>query len=369
MQPLVSIVIPNHNYAQFVGAAIDSALGQTWEALEVIVLDDGSTDGSRQVIEGYGNRIRAIFKRNEGQMATNNAGFLVARGEVVLFLDADDLLRPEAVATVMASFRPGVSAVQFCLATIDQDGKSLGGVYPPLPREWSPARVRQTLLASGFYPFPPTSGNAYARWFLDKVMPLPPARFPSGTDGILNAVAPLYGDVVVLREPLACYRIHGGNMGALASLAPEKFSYYVRLDRSRAGFLAEHAWRLGIPVPSDTLDRAFFHLQYRLASRKLRPELHPYKNDRLGRIAWLLARAAWHAPEPPLTRALVAIWGLAVALSPQRWAEALVALRFVPGRRPAVIDRILALFGLVRRAKPLAKRPQPALAAIRQIPR
>jgi glycosyltransferase involved in cell wall biosynthesis len=136
--PLVSIVIPNFNYAGFVATAIESALAQTWPEIEVIVVDDGSTDDSRRVIERYAGRVRTIFKSNGGQTSTNNVGYLAARGEVVFFLDADDGLRPDAVERVLAAMRPEVAAVQFCLTTVDQGGRALGGIYPPLPDKWTP---------------------------------------------------------------------------------------------------------------------------------------------------------------------------------------------------------------------------------------
>ena len=77
---LATIVIVNYNYAQFVAAAIDSALEQSYDPLEVIVVDDGSDDGSREVISSYGDRIRPLFQDNGGQGAAYNAGWRAARG-------------------------------------------------------------------------------------------------------------------------------------------------------------------------------------------------------------------------------------------------------------------------------------------------
>ena len=350
-QRLVSVVIPNFNYARFVGAAIRSVLAQTYAPIEIIVVDDGSTDDSRDVIAAFEPAVRLLTQPNRGQMATNNAGYAASSGDIVFFLDADDALHPDAVARVVEAMKPGVSAVQFCLSTIDQDDAPLGGIYPPLPPDWTPERIRRTAEESGFYPFPPTSGNAYPRWFLEQVMPIDAARCPRATDGALNGVAPFYGDVIALREPLAFYRIHGSNMGALEELAPDKFTYFVELDRQRGEVVLEHAARRGVPVPHDFLDRAFFHLQYRLASLKLRPEAHPYKDDRIWRVAGMLMRAAWRAPEKKLSRVLVAVWTVAVAAAPRRLAERLVASRFIAGKRPALLDAVLRELGLVRRTK------------------
>src|SRR5437870_11095985 len=92
-----SIIITSYNYGRFLAEAIDSALAQTYPATEVIVVDDGSTDHSRELVLGYGDRIRAVLKENGGQASAFNAGFNVSRGDVLFFLDSDDLLLPSAV--------------------------------------------------------------------------------------------------------------------------------------------------------------------------------------------------------------------------------------------------------------------------------
>lgn len=93
----VSIIIVNFNYAQFLGCAIDSALA-VGNLAETIVVDDGSTDHSAQLIEGYGDRIRPIFQSNSGACAARNAGLQIARAPYVKFLDADDWLVEGATA-------------------------------------------------------------------------------------------------------------------------------------------------------------------------------------------------------------------------------------------------------------------------------
>jgi glycosyltransferase involved in cell wall biosynthesis len=361
----VSIVIDNYNYAGFVGAAIESALAQTHPDVEVVVVDDGSTDGSREVIAGFGARVRAVYQENGGQTAALNAGVAACRGDIVFFLDADDRLRPEAAARVAAAMAPAASAVQFCLETIDGDGRSLGGVYPPMPPNWTPQRIRETVLRDGLYPYPPMSGNAFARWFLEKAMPLPTALFRYGADGPLNAVAPLYGDVVVLPDVLGEYRFHGGNHHAQAGLAAEKFLYNVAVDRRRAAFLRWHCEALGIFLPDDVLDRSWFHLQYRLAALKLCRERHPVPTDTLPRLVRYIARAARRAPAPAMTRLLVVLWAMLAAMAPRRAAERLVALRFVGGNRPPALDDMLRKLGLVRRTGRHARtRQDPALLGV-----
>src|SRR5690349_17748203 len=103
--PLVSIIITNYNYSNFLAQAIDSALGQRYHAVEIIVVDDGSTDNSRHVINCYGKRILPIFKENRGQGSAINAGFYQSHGDIVIFLDADDILLPDTVQLIADTYR------------------------------------------------------------------------------------------------------------------------------------------------------------------------------------------------------------------------------------------------------------------------
>jgi glycosyltransferase involved in cell wall biosynthesis len=89
---MISIIIPNYNGARFLREAIDSALSPEGVEVEVIVVDDGSTDDSREVIESYGGRIRSIFQENLGACAARNAGLALTSAAYVLFLDSDDKL-------------------------------------------------------------------------------------------------------------------------------------------------------------------------------------------------------------------------------------------------------------------------------------
>lgn len=120
-EPLVSIIIPCHNAKAFITAAIESALAQTWPHTEVVVVDDGSQDDTLQVIRSYGDRIRWHAQPNAGGCAARNRGVELATGEYIQFLDADDLLTPEAVASKVARLDPARPRLVPCSTlTVDE---------------------------------------------------------------------------------------------------------------------------------------------------------------------------------------------------------------------------------------------------------
>lgn len=101
--PLVSVIIPTYCYAQYVPDAVESALAQTYSNLEVIVVDDGSTDATQEALRPYHGRIKYIFQHNQGAAAARNTGIQHARGEWIAFLDADDVWHREKVRMQMQS--------------------------------------------------------------------------------------------------------------------------------------------------------------------------------------------------------------------------------------------------------------------------
>ena len=141
---LASILINNYNYGRYLADAIDSALAQTYANVEVIVVDDGSTDDSDRVLNAYAGRIRVIRKANGGQASAYNAGYYASGGGVLIFLDADDILQPTALAKAMPSFEaPDVAKVHWSLAIADQHGRPTGQLYPQgRPAEGSGVRAR-----------------------------------------------------------------------------------------------------------------------------------------------------------------------------------------------------------------------------------
>jgi glycosyltransferase involved in cell wall biosynthesis len=103
--PLISCIIPVFNGERYLGEALDSILAQTYQAIDLIVIDDGSTDGTGELVARYGDRIRYFRQNNEGAPKARNAGLSAARGAFVAFLDSDDLWHPEKLERQMARFK------------------------------------------------------------------------------------------------------------------------------------------------------------------------------------------------------------------------------------------------------------------------
>jgi glycosyltransferase involved in cell wall biosynthesis len=207
----VTILINNYNYARFLPAAIDSALRQTYRPLEVVVVDDGSTDESPDIIRNYGNRIRPIFKSNGGQASAFNAGFAASRGEVICLLDADDFFFPEkaerSVSALLA--HPEVGWVFHPVHREDGEGHSES--VPPLDKPLF-IDIRDGALR-GKLPGPPgpvTSGIVMSRDLMSRILPLTEA-IRITADNYLIFLASALSPGIYLEEALAVQRVHDAN--------------------------------------------------------------------------------------------------------------------------------------------------------------
>jgi glycosyltransferase involved in cell wall biosynthesis len=127
MNPSVSIIIPTYNHGHFVVFAVESALAQTCKNTEVLVIDDGSTDNTREVLTPFGDRITVIHQENRGLSAARNAGIRTARGAFIALLDADDLWLPEKLDAQMKVFAeyPDTGLVSCGNVSVDDQGREV----------------------------------------------------------------------------------------------------------------------------------------------------------------------------------------------------------------------------------------------------
>jgi glycosyltransferase involved in cell wall biosynthesis len=244
-RPLVSIIINNYNYGRFLREAIDSALAQDYSAVEVVVVDDGSTDDSHEIISSYGNRIRAVFKPNGGQGSAYNAGLAVCRGQYVCMLDADDTLYPHAIRTAVDALDdPKIVKVQWPLAMTDAAGRPTGELSTK--RTPPDGDLLDFVTENGpYYDWYTTTGPLYSRQFLDRVLPVPEPPYRNGGDVYLITLAPVFGTIRNVSQPLGTYRAHGQNNYRERKLDAARIQNYIVRFETNCDMLAKYLREIG----------------------------------------------------------------------------------------------------------------------------
>lgn len=262
-RPVISVLINNYNYGHFVGRAIDSALAQKREDAEIIVVDDGSSDQSRAVLEPYGDRARLIFQENKGQAAAINAAVRASTGDILCFLDADDWWAPEKLSAICAAFDADahLSLVYHRLQPAFSDGTP---TLKPIPRTLCSGDLSPWLSRSaGWWPFPMTSAIAVRRSAWNAAGDIP-EQFTISADFWLTGVYPFLGRVAALQSSLGFYRIHDNTWYRSvddAAMLRKRMAHWVATIDVMNQFLSSH----NFPARLRLMD----HLPYRLASARM----------------------------------------------------------------------------------------------------
>jgi glycosyltransferase involved in cell wall biosynthesis len=320
----VSVIINNYNYERFLARAVESALRQTHPDVEVIVVDDGSRDGSLSVLQRYGAAILLVAKDNGGQGSAYNAGFERASGELVIFLDADDWLYPAAAAELAAAWRVGVVKLQFRLGLVDESAAPLGRY---VPRSMHDRDAQSLVQRFGCYGSPPGSGNAFAIGFLKKILPLEAERWRTAADTVPILLAPLYGDIVSIPKILGAYRLHR-RMSAedlLFNNAPEGlWQEFARIEASKqlvATALSRQGRQLSEPLLLAPWECRIATLCLRFGGKAPGPDLSRAWSRHLFRFT---LRSIWQWPEWGWFRKLLlSFWTVLVLYAPHGIARRL----------------------------------------------
>jgi glycosyltransferase involved in cell wall biosynthesis len=207
-------LINNYNYRRFVGEAVESALAQTVPFDEIIVVDDGSTDGSRDwLMDSYGDcpRVSVVGQQNQGQLGCFHEGFRKSSGDILFFLDADDLYEPDYLRRALRVYdrRPHIDFVYCGFHWFGQHRRK----QPPARRSADLGYSVISALAVRAWVGGPTSCLSMRRWVLDRLFPLPCLEdWRTRADDCLVFGASLAGARKYdLAEPLVKYRLHGAN--------------------------------------------------------------------------------------------------------------------------------------------------------------
>jgi len=205
----ISVVIPTYNYGHFLRDAIDSALAQTHPAFEIIVVDDGSTDNTPEILAGYGDRIRVISQQNKGVGAARNAGIAASHGDYIAFLDSDDIMKPRKLECDIARFAsdPELGLVHCGVEWFDNAGKTLSIRLTGLEGWVAPVLLGldQEVISA------PGSGIAVPKRVAEEIGGFDPRLQPSEDWDFCYRVAVRYRFGFV-PEVLVRYRLHGSGI-------------------------------------------------------------------------------------------------------------------------------------------------------------
>ncbi|HEU4976356.1 MAG TPA: glycosyltransferase [Baekduia sp.] len=327
----VTCVVTAYNYGRFIGRCLDSVLGQDHprDRLEVVVVDDGSTDDTRAVVASYGDAVRYLRQDNAGQIAATNRGIAAATGGYLLLVDADDTIPPDRVSTQAAILdaREEVGLVYGDMTIIDADDRQLRASYhgtePVTPHA---GRVLGPLLVENFMPGGTMMFRARDRHVYH---PIPPQA--SVQDWWIGTRLAAVSEVAYVDRPMNHYRLHGANdnLGAseerkLRLIANDlRFRRWVLGQMDLSGVELPHVLRALV-----TYDRFLKHVSGGLGEPL--EALAPVSGDEARRSALELARARMardRGDDEAAARSLV----LAVAADPCSLAarEELAAL--LPG--------------------------------------
>lgn len=218
----VSVLINNYNYGKFVGQAIESVLNQTYNSIEIILYDDGSTDESLSVVNKYKDLVKIIARPNFGkghvwnQVNAVYEAFKECTGDVICLLDSDDYFFESKVKEVVAVFEQhsNVTLVQHRFQLYDDYGRKMNAEKRPIFSGVDILRAIRFTNRLDFF-FTQTSGLSFSRKFLEKVLPIQEDELNLlCVDLRLARMAAMEGSVITLQNKLAAYRIHTTNWSA-----------------------------------------------------------------------------------------------------------------------------------------------------------
>ena len=213
-KPYVTALIDTYDQGSFIEEAIDSVLAQDFPAsqIEILVVDDGSTDDTRERVAKYGDRVRYIYKENGGQASALNRGFAESQGEIVAMLDGDDLWLPNKISRVVEEFgrHPEAAVVYhpYRYWNTDSNQCTEDPSFHPISG-YVPEYLANVLRYGGFG----TCSMALRRALTQKAFPIPTA-LTIYADTYLVVISMFLAPVAAIPEHLTVYRHHGGNATA-----------------------------------------------------------------------------------------------------------------------------------------------------------
>ncbi|HEX4823537.1 MAG TPA: glycosyltransferase [Candidatus Polarisedimenticolaceae bacterium] len=234
---MISVVICTYNHGRFITEAVESVLGQTLTDRELIVVDDGSTDGTGTILARYGDALRYHFHENRGAFASRNVGRSLSRGARIAFLDADDLWEARALERLDALLDadPSIGVAAGTYVPIDAEGRVTGPAYRRRAPE-APVTIESLLLTDADVP-----GCLYRREALEAAGPFSETNRYSGDYELWLELVSSWG-IRVVDDPLLRKREHGTNLtGEALRMIPSKIAAVDRWAARRPDWARDHA--------------------------------------------------------------------------------------------------------------------------------
>lgn len=203
---LISVIITNYNYESYISECINSVLNQKYKDFEIIIVDDGSTDNSKEIImdfeRKYKNIVRYIFKANGGQASAFNEAFKIAKGEIITFLDADDFWYEDKLE-IIAKYHEKYNAIQHNLL--------INGQKKFHYLQHGVSKQKKYLEEIGFMGTIPTSGLSFKKDCLEEIFPIPEVEYKICADLYFKIMYLNTDDIFSLDLDLGFYRVHNLN--------------------------------------------------------------------------------------------------------------------------------------------------------------
>jgi glycosyltransferase involved in cell wall biosynthesis len=247
-KPILSVLIDTYNHERYIEQAVVSAIEQDFPAsdYEIVVVDDGSTDRTAEVVGKFGPRVRLLSKKNGGQASAFNAGFAALSGDVVAFLDGDDWFAKGKLTAVMNALQkePEAAAIGHGYYKVRDDTGETEVCTPPetkFLRLATPEAAPEAMLC---WPFLLMGALTVRRKVLEKIMPIPEVLVFSA-DGPISVTSMTQG-VRILDQPLFYYRHHADNLFAVDPKNSEKERRSSEMNEAMFELLAPMLIRAGV---------------------------------------------------------------------------------------------------------------------------
>ncbi|MGF1454810.1 MAG: glycosyltransferase [Alphaproteobacteria bacterium] len=327
--PTVDVIVANYNYEQYVGETLDSLLAQTPSFNKIIVVNDGSTDNSLEVLRQYEDRVSVLDIPNGGQLGAFIRGLAESDADYVYFLDADDVAEPHLTQILFPLLQSNPVKVQFRLGSINADGVPTGGSFPAYPPNYTSADMQDDNLKLGYYITPPTSGNVFRTQYL-RDLKLETFNSRDWIDQTPSLIAPYFGNVISLNDVLARYRVHDSNVSqwghpSLALLAKERDQFFRNW---------EDACRCTDAPQNVTPQRTAFALERDLMTSVLEGRRASLST------AVMFCRRILGSHMPTKLKIANCGWALLLCLTPGETRKQLVFTKRSPTSRPKLVERL-----------------------------